>query len=80
MFQTSQTRPPIVGGNRPIAISVENMRANEAWGDIPHENKPDHITWIYGMNVNGLTLDQRGGKLDDLCKVLKEVQADLFCG
>ena len=42
--------------------------------------KPDTVTRIYGLNVNGLTLDRRGGQLDVLCKVLKEVQADVLCG
>jgi hypothetical protein len=32
------------------------------------------------MNVNGLRLDKIGGQLDELCKVMKEVQADVFCG
>jgi hypothetical protein len=66
-------------GHRPIILSVENQRTNASWGDVLKE-KQDHITRIYGMNVNGLSLDQRGGQLDVLCKVIKEVQADVFCG
>ena len=43
-------------------------------------NKQDSATRIYGKNVSGLSIDQRGGQLDELLKVLKEVQADVFCG
>ena len=32
------------------------------------------------MNVNGLTLDRRGGRYDTLCETFKENQADIFCG
>jgi exonuclease III len=58
---------------------VENQRTNESWGDKLQE-KPPTLTRIYGMNVNGLKLDQQGGQLDVLCKVIDEVQADVFCG
>jgi exonuclease III len=58
---------------------MENQQANCSWGDMMGE-KPDTVTRIYGLNVNGLTLDRRGGQLDVLCKVLKEVQADVLCG
>jgi exonuclease III len=71
--------PPVANGNRPIILSIENQRANEPWGD-PLTAKPDNITRIYGLNVNGLKLDQQGGQLDELCQVINEVQADVFCG
>jgi hypothetical protein len=32
------------------------------------------------MNVNGLNIDRRGGQFDTLCRMLKEVQADVYCG
>ena len=78
MFQ-SHTNTPNADGNRPIALSVENQRSNEPWGD-ELGPKSESITRIYGMNVNGLRLDQRGGQLDVLSNVIKEVQADVFCG
>ena len=31
------------------------------------------------MNVNGLSLDHRGGQFDEVCKVAKEVQSDFLC-
>jgi hypothetical protein len=43
------------------------------------EEKGDHVTRIYSLNVNGLSIDRRGGRFDDLCKVGKEVQADIIC-
>jgi hypothetical protein len=78
IFRSSQ-EVPVADVRRPIALSVENMRENVAWGD-PLQEKPANVTRVYAMNVNGMRLDQRGGQLDDLCKVLKEVQADVFCG
>ena len=32
------------------------------------------------MNVNGITLDRRGGQFDTICAIQKEVQADILCG
>lgn len=60
-------------------MTVENERNNEVWGDTLEE-KPSTITRVYSMNVNGLTLDRRGGQFDTLCKVHKEVGADIMCG
>jgi exonuclease III len=31
------------------------------------------------LNVNGLSIDRRGGKFDDLCRLTKEVNADVMC-
>jgi hypothetical protein len=76
MFRTSQETTPS-DGHRPTVLSVENQRSNESWGD-QLAGKPDNVTRIYGMNVNGLTLDQKGGQLDVLCKVINE--PDVFCG
>jgi hypothetical protein len=78
MFRTSQAITP-ADGNRPIILSRENQRSNAAWGDNLSIKSPT-VTRVNGMNVNGLSLDQRGGQLDVLCKVIKEVQADVFCG
>ena len=78
MFQTSH-HTTISDGHRPIVLSVENQTTNEPWGD-ELGPKSQSTTRIYGMNVNGLRLDQRGGQLDVLSQVIKEVQADVFCG
>jgi exonuclease III len=79
MFQTSEANVTISDGHHPIILSRENQKDNAAWADSLTE-KQDTITRVYGMNVNGLSLDKRGGQLDVLCKVIKEVQADVFCG
>ena len=42
--------------------------------------KTTTTTRFYGMNVNGLALDRRGGQLDTLCSVMKEAQIDVMCG
>jgi exonuclease III len=78
MFRTSGNINAL-DGHRPIILSKENQRTNDAWGDTLAE-KLDTVTRVYGMNVNGLQLDQRGGQLDVLCKMITEVQADVFCG
>ncbi len=44
------------------------------------QEKQETTRRIYGLNVNGLTLDRRGGQFDLLCEVMKEVQADVLCG
>jgi hypothetical protein len=59
-------------------MTAENHRANTSWGD-PLLGKWASTTRIYSLNVNGLSLDRRGGKFDELCKVMKEVQADVLC-
>ena len=66
-------------GNRPIIMSHANQRENHPWGDVLQEKASDH-TRIYAMNVNGITLDRRGGQFDTLCEIQKEVQADILCG
>ena len=53
-------------------MSVENQRENKLWGDALEE-KLETSTRVYGLNVNGLTLDRRGGQYDTLCSVIKEV-------
>jgi exonuclease III len=78
MFRTSGNMKAS-DGHRPIILSIENQRTNDEWGDTLVE-KLDTVTRVYGMNVNGLQLDQRGGQLDVLCKMITEVQADVFCG
>ena len=65
--------------SRPIQLTRNNQRRNDPWGDELNE-KPDDVTRVYAMNVNGLALDRRGGRYDTLCETLKEVQADIFCG
>ena len=65
--------------NRPVILSVANQRANAPWGDFIAV-KSETTTRVYGLNVNGFTLDRRGGQFSTLCEVMKEVQADVFLG
>ena len=64
---------------RTTSLNTLNSRENTAWGDELGEKQPD-TTRIYAINLNGLQLDARGGKFDSVCRTLKEVQADIFCG
>ena len=68
-------RPP----PRQSVLSAANVLDNEPWGDQLGEKSPE-ITRVYCINLNGITLDKRGGKFDTVCRCIKEVQADIFCG
>ena len=63
---------------RPV-LSKVNEKTNEPWGDQITEKLPN-ITRVYCINLNGMTLDSRGGKFDTVCRCVTEVQADIFCG
>ena len=60
------------------AMTVQNQRQNAPWGDTLSP-KDSSITRLYSINVNGITLDRRGGSFDDICRSAKEIQADIFC-
>jgi hypothetical protein len=54
------------------------MRSNIAWQDIL-TLKAENITRIYELNVNGLTIDNRGGQFDSVCSLAQETQTNIFC-
>jgi hypothetical protein len=69
--------------NTPLAarqqtLSAENQKENIPWGDSLGE-KGSNVTRVYALNVNGLSIDRRGGRFDDLCRVTQEVKADILC-
>ena len=64
--------------HRPTVLTAQNCRTNTWWGD-ELEEKAQSTTRIYAINVNGISLDKRGGQFDMHCRLLKEVQADIFC-
>jgi hypothetical protein len=64
---------------RPRFLTRRNQQENHPWGDIIAQ-KAQHQTQIYVQNVNGLSLDRRGGQMNDVCKVVQETQAEIFCG
>jgi hypothetical protein len=61
-----------------LKLSMENLSSNQPWGDIVQEKKP-FTTRIYSQNVNGLQYQKDGGQYVELCRVAKEVQADVLC-
>ena len=63
---------------RPIVLTSENQRENSPWGDALSEKHTD-VTRIFSLNANGLSLDKRGGRFEELCQLTKEVQADVTC-
>jgi exonuclease III len=75
-----QTRPPIdaCNGHRPFLLSSTNQRKNERWGD-PMREKESSVMRVYALNLNGLSMDRRGGQFDELCSISKEIQADVIC-
>lgn len=66
-------------GRQPSLLTRRNQRENHPWGDVL-TSKAANCTRVYVQNVNGLSLDRRGGQLNDVCKVIQEVQGDVFCG
>jgi hypothetical protein len=44
------------------------------------KEKDVSTTRLYSLNLNGLSLDRRGGQFDILYKVAQEIQADIICG
>jgi hypothetical protein len=59
--------------------NIHQNNINDCWGDRLNEKDPTNFR-VYCQNVNGSTLDRRGGQFGELCKVLKEIQADVYCG
>ncbi|KAI2490533.1 hypothetical protein MHU86_24043 [Fragilaria crotonensis] len=60
-------------------LTRANQKTNEPWGD-ELTKKPANITRVYAQNINGLSIDRRGGQFEDVCRVHNEVQADIFMG
>ena len=61
-----------------IKLTQDNLAKNLPWGDTL-QNKADNVTRIYIQNVNGIQIQKDGGQFDVLCKIVKEVQADVLC-
>ena len=77
LFQTRRSEATS-DGQRPILLSSQNQRHNCSWGDQMKE-KEVSTTRLYSLNLNGLSLDRRGGQFGTLCKITKEIQADVIC-
>jgi hypothetical protein len=60
-------------------MTEQNSRTNHAWGDELSE-KEEGLVRVYATNLNGFSLDRRGGQYDNFCRTIKEVQADITCG
>jgi exonuclease III len=65
--------------NREITLTTLNMRSNVCWGDELNE-KSDNTIRILAANVNGFSMDRRGGQYDNYCRVLRALQVDIACG
>ena len=77
LFQTRRSKAT-PDGQRPILLSSQNQRHNCSWGD-QMKKKEVSTTRLYSLNFNGLSLDRRGGQFGTLCKITKEIQADVIC-
>ncbi|KAI2501959.1 hypothetical protein MHU86_12512 [Fragilaria crotonensis] len=76
---TAISKPITDNDSRPTTLTTLNMRSNVPWGD-DLGPKDSSIIRLYSINVNGISIDRRGGTFDDICRSIKEVQADIFCG
>ena len=75
---TSEDQPP-QPKRKASVLTNQNQQTNDPWG----ENlaaKPPNCTRIHIQNVNGFTLDSRGGQFDQYCSIHQELQADISCG
>lgn len=63
--------------HKPGLLTRSNQRENHRWGDILGQ-KSSHYTRVNVQNVNGISIDGRGGQLNDICAVAQETQADIF--
>lgn len=79
IFQRQSQSTELNPTTRSVALSAANQRCNQPWGDIL-EAKESTVTRMFALNVNGLSLDRRGGQFATLCGVQKEIQADILCG
>jgi hypothetical protein len=64
--------------NRETTLTALNIRSNVYWGDEVTE-KVDETSRVLAANVNGFSLDRRGGQNDNNCRVLKSLQVDIAC-
>ena len=78
LFTSRSVRHEGAGVNRSIVLTETNRRSKYSWGD-QLVDKVGTTTRVYALNVNGFTLDRRGGQFDEFCKVAKETQADIVC-
>ena len=62
-----------------VFLTNDNQETNDAWGDQLAE-KPEGAFRVYNQNVNGISLDRRGGQFDVLCRIIREMQVDVMCG
>jgi exonuclease III len=78
-FQRHRENSETNNTTRDTILTSTNQRENKYWGDELQE-KEQGMMRIYSINVNGLSIDRRGGKFSDICSAIKEVQCDIFCG
>ena len=63
---------------REETYTVNNQRENHHWGDELKE-KHDGILRVYCINANGINIDRRGGKFNNICEAMKEIRGDIIC-
>ena len=60
-------------------LSTANTRTHFPWDD-KLGPKESNITLLYAIDVNGnISIDRRGCSFDDICRSVKEMQADILC-
>jgi hypothetical protein len=78
-WRRTENSTEIQSAHRETNISRANQRTNKYWGD-ELKAKEEGTLRVYSGNVNGFTLDRRGGQFDHYCAAMREVQADILCG
>jgi hypothetical protein len=67
------------GTSTDTILTKANRKSNESWGD-KLTVKSANVTRVCAQNINGLSIDRRGGQFENVCRVHNKVQADIFMG
>ena len=78
-FQRYRDNRETSNSNGATVLTTTNQRENKYRGDELKEKNQGTMR-VYSINVNGMSIDRRGGKFTDICSVDKEVQCHIFCG
>jgi hypothetical protein len=85
MSKTNSTTPnintdtPQILNQQPITMVSDNLRRNQSWGDSLTDKTHDYVIRIYAQNINGMRINKDGGQYKEICKIITEVKADIFC-
>jgi hypothetical protein len=75
---TTKNQPSQTQTQKTIIITQDNLTKNTPWGD-EIQDKDTDIIRIYAQNLNGMKIQLDGCNYKEVCEMVKEVKADIFC-